>query len=241
MTATRFDESKYEVKAEELNAKEYQREKSIPYHFKAGHDYMTDVEFDQPAYVLPQFRTHDARPGASFYEDHEGSTHEVRVGPADVRVMDRIRYVRAVEPNGNIGKIHTSTCPPSIDPSARAKKDGNDGLGTESRVKDEKQKRGWLILEAGTMMNGRSGQDYLAWALAVAEKRRIATALMGEIAELAMESKKEKRQREEAANPSPPMPADFIQQIVAGVIAAQAALKEAEEPKRRKPASEPGQ
>ena len=90
-------------------------------------------------------------------------------------------------------------------------------------------------------MNGRSGQDYLAWALAVAEKRRIATALMGEIAELAMESKKEKRQREEAANPSPTMPADFIQQIVAGVIAAQAALKEAEEPKRRKSASEPGQ
>ena|SRR3990167_3578256 len=166
---TLFD-GKYEVRAEQLDADEYMREKGIPFYYDASHDYEQDVNQFCPAYELPQVRESPLKPGAAFSD--ERGTREVRIGSGrQTATMPFMRYIRMVDPQGNVCQVSISTTRPSPTPEGR---NGYDGLGTEARVKSEKLRKGWLPLDANEYMNGRTGQEMVAWSLAVAEKRRLA-------------------------------------------------------------------
>ncbi len=171
-SAERFDELKYQVKAaSRVDRDEYAREKTIPFVFDEHHDYMHDVDELVPAWVLPEWMPDNGKPGAAMTPADSPMLHRsVRVG-RHVVSMPLQKYTRAVGTEGNVAPLLLSTITPSPEYP-----DGDDRYNTDQRTIAEKKRRGMLVLELGEYVHGLTGQRYIAWALAVAEKRRIARA-----------------------------------------------------------------
>jgi hypothetical protein len=157
-----------------LTAKELKEEAELRFAFDPTHDYEADIDEVTPAWVPPPDVQTDTRvPGAALHSKENILPTLVRSKDGSYRHIPPMRYVRAVDPSGNIHPLTITTVTPGPGPSGpKEYADGFDRIGTDSRVKDEKRRRGWLILETGQYMYGRTGQEYLAWALAVADLRR---------------------------------------------------------------------
>jgi hypothetical protein len=100
------------------------------------------------------------------------------VGPIEMYTDERTeitlsyrRYVRAIDPAGNLCQLVVS----SVRPSPAYPK-GEDKCGTMMRVISTKSRRGWLVVEAvpewWSPWANRTGQEYAAWCWAVMEYRK---------------------------------------------------------------------
>lgn len=218
-----FDSSKgYEIKAARLDGKEYMRERTLPFCFDPKHDYLADVEELCPTYEVPKIDHNPLMPGVAF-SDARGTREVVIPGTNTRNTMKYFPYVRAVDLQGNVHPLSISTIRPYPDPQDRLRHEGIDGCGTESRVKDEKRRKGWLILDPSEWMNGRTGQEYLAWALAVAEKRRLANeAWQDREAEIEV-PKAQKRYLAEQAKYQNEVTSGLVDQVTKAVLASQQA------------------
>mgnify|MGYP001559015770 FL=1 len=155
-------------------------EKRLSYSLDPKVDYFAIVDAMQPPWVPPTVKYVDAGfPTSAAFSDASG-VREVRVIEKDpktgrqvrrTRVMPHKRYVRAIDPQGNLCSLIISTCRPDRD-----KPDGDDGIETATRVIARKSRLGWLVVEPNADMqnpfSGKQGQDYCAWALAVGDYRR---------------------------------------------------------------------
>jgi len=226
MTTRWFDSSKgYQIIPRPLDGEEYVREADVPFHFDPSHDYTKDVDQFTPQYTPPQYRTVEWKPGAALTtpEDQRG-TRNVRINGRETRTMPFQRYVRGVDLQGNIHPVTTSTCRPTPEYP-----NGDDGLGTASRAMEGKEKSGWLILELGKAAYGRRGQEYLAWALAVAEKRRLAHAKYEQNEEAAFMSIYQRKMLEfekQRSASQAEMTDTLVKTVVEAVMAAQAAMNQ---------------
>ena len=131
-----FDVSKYDVKVEPFDGYEWDREARIPFLFDEAHDYHADIDFVMPPFQVPVTEVHPNKPGAAFDDSPEPRMVRVGRGRGDVRTMPSVRYVRAVDPQGNIGPLSISTRRPFPDPKDKGARDGHDGCGTPGRVLD---------------------------------------------------------------------------------------------------------
>ncbi len=172
-----------------LKPEDIEREKGLPYDRTLDEASIARaIEWYVPEWTLPEYKEDrhfngGAVAGAAFFstkkEERGGSRPRESIADASAKPVDvvtdtRIRrspsmkYIRAVDPQGNIVPLVVSTVNASPDFPG-----GDDGLGTDQRVRAEKQRRGWLILEKGQYgYNGTTGLAYLQWALAVADDRR---------------------------------------------------------------------
>ena len=158
----------------QLTPDDIRREAKLAYEFDPDRDYMNEVDAVTPAWVPPADIQRDARvPGAALHTRSNIRPTMVRMADGSLRTIPAKRYVRAVDPQGNIHPLSISTVTPGPGPNDPFEfADGFDRLGTETRVLAEKKRRGWLILEPSEMMNGLTGSEYICWALAVAADRR---------------------------------------------------------------------
>ena len=142
-------------------------EARLPYKVEPGRDYLAEVSESVPPWRPMAYQTHSVlSPGAAFSDEMKGQPKEA-LSPSGVPiVVPQKKYVRALDPAGNVMSLIVSSCRPSPE-----KPDGDDGLGTTDRILSEKKKSGWLILEPDQEYGGRVGPDYLAWAMAVREFR----------------------------------------------------------------------
>jgi hypothetical protein len=158
-----------------LTSQDWQREQKLPYDFDPTHDYREDVNRAMPEWKPTEYKTDNRWPGAAFPRNTR--PHTVRDKDGVVHTIPAIRYVRFVDHAGNIHPLSISSVPAGPGPTEHESyEDGFDKQGTENRVMHEKARRGNLILELGTIRSfgpgGITGQEYLCWALAVADDRR---------------------------------------------------------------------
>ena len=154
-------------------------ERTLSYVCDPAVDYYARIDAMQPPWVVPTAKYIDAGfPTSAAFSDASGP-REVRTVVMDgqgrrmrrTQIMPHKRYVRAIDPQGNLCSLIVSTCR-----ADREKPTGDDGLETMSRVIARKSKLGWLVVERDedthNAFAGRVGQDYAAWALAVMEHRK---------------------------------------------------------------------
>ena len=145
---------------------------SIKYRVDPSKDYFVEVDRMQPAWV-PE-NTQVIQGSGAALSDRTGP-REVVIGTVgrkkQIRTIPYVKYVRAIDPAGNLCCFSVSTCRQTPE-----RPDGDDGLGTYMRIISEKSKIGWLVLERDPATwnpySGKQGQDYIAWALAVSELRK---------------------------------------------------------------------
>jgi hypothetical protein len=143
-------------------------ERDLPFDFKPDVDYF--AKFDD---LLPPFRIfkYEAEKGSEAAFSNATAPPEVKVSKRQVRTVSHRRYVRAIDPGGNLCQLGVSTVRPSpVYP------DGYDRCGTFMRVVQTKSQKGWIIVEndqrVWNLDAGKKGQQYAAWALAVMEFRQ---------------------------------------------------------------------
>src|SRR5687767_8009476 len=143
-------------------------ERELPFEFKQGEDYFSKFDAILPKWTL--FPYEDVKGSECAFSDATGAA-EVRIAPRTTRVVSYRRYVRAIDPAGNLCQLIVSTVRPSP-----YYKDGNDKCGTLNRVVAAKNQAGWIIVENNPMFwnpySGKAGQQYAAWALAVMAHRQ---------------------------------------------------------------------
>ncbi len=161
------------IQDDELNAS---------YAFDPKHDYFADIELQHPAWRPPAVeyipKGGAMASDAAFFD--VGKPRELRVVTTDpatgkktrkTQGMGHKRYVRAIDPAGNLCGLIISTIAPD-----REHPNGDDGLGTFGMVIQKKNNRGWIIVENDQGVwhphSRRTGQDYCAWALAVQALRK---------------------------------------------------------------------
>lgn len=134
-------------------------------------DYMAEVDAFVPPWTADRFKEVDGSSAAwtelSVSEAVIRDTPRYVVSGNDLVAVPHMRYERAIDPSGFICAVMISTTRPGP-----GRMHGFDGLGTESRVRSEKQNMGWLWLERGASHRGRTGAEYFAWAMAVKDKRQ---------------------------------------------------------------------
>jgi len=148
------------------------KENEIKYVVDPNRDYMADVDDTVPPWFAEPYKTSEmVATGAALTPCEDGEVF--RDVPRTVErkrnqyAVSHIRYERALDPNGFICAVNTSTTRPGP-----GHEDGDDGIGTATRVRSEKMQQGWLWLEPGWSHRGRVGDDYLAWVFAVKEQRQ---------------------------------------------------------------------
>ena len=155
-------------------------EKRLSYEFDPSKDYHAVVDSLSVPWVPPAVKyVESAYPTSAAFSDASG-TREVKMVARDgttgrktrrTMVQPHKRYVRAIDPAGDLCSLIVSTCRPDRD-----KPSGDDGLETAARVIARKNRLGWLILERDEDMQNpfaaKIGQDYIAWALAVMAHRK---------------------------------------------------------------------
>lgn len=155
-------------------------ERRLSYSFDPARDYYAEIDTMQPPWVPPAAKyLEGSYPSSAAFSDASGP-RELRVIEKDprtgrnvrrTRTMPHKRYVRAIDPQGNLCSLIVSTCRPDRD-----KPNGDDGLETASRVIARKSRIGWVVVERDedthNPFSGKTGQDYAAWALAVMAYRR---------------------------------------------------------------------
>lgn len=143
-------------------------ERDLPFEFKRDVDYFALFDPILPAYQVVPYETEKGSQAA--FSNATGPV-EVKVGKRQTRSVSYIRYVRAIDPAGNLCQLKVSTCRPSP-----ANKDGYDSSGTFNRVVAVKNAKGWIIVERDrrtwNLDSGKQDQEYAAWALAVMAYRQ---------------------------------------------------------------------
>jgi hypothetical protein len=145
-------------------------ERDLSFEFKPGVNYF--AKFDE---ILPSWKLEHGP-----YETKDGShaAFSDAVGPIEMYTDEREtltisyrRYVRAIDPAGNLCQLIIS----SVRPSPFYPK-GEDRVGTMMRVVATKSRRGWLVVEPvsdfWSPYAGKQGQEYAAWCWAVMEYRQ---------------------------------------------------------------------
>lgn len=144
-------------------------ERDLPYEFDPSVDYFAKFDEFVPKWQAIGYEKVNGSLGA--FSESVGPA-EVKVAPRTTRVMPYMRYVRAIDPAGNVCPLSVSSVRPSP-----AFPDGHDKCGTLNRVIAEKNAAGWLIVENSQLMwspySGKAGQQYAAWALAVMKYRLV--------------------------------------------------------------------
>lgn len=170
-------------------------ESKLDYKVEPGRNYRAEIDREVPAWREAPSMT---VPGSSatFHDPNDpvGGKPNLMFNPTTGKewAMPHYKYVRAIHPNGNIQPLIVSSCRPG--PTAPG---GDDQLGTEDRVIGQKRReKGWLVLEEGSEYNGRTGDEYLAWAFAVAEWRKVNYNLNEAADRVEHQSKAEILQRE---------------------------------------------
>lgn len=143
-------------------------ERDLEFEFKPNVDYWKKFDAMLPAWtVRPYVERQDS--SAAFFTTK--GAPEVKVGRRRTQVVSLRKYVRAIDPAGNLCQLTVSTVPPS--PEFR---NGDDNIGTQARVIAQKSRRGWIVVEnevtCWNVYAGKSGQQYAAWALAVMAYRK---------------------------------------------------------------------
>lgn len=130
-------------------------------------NYRDEVDSVCPAWMPAQYKAVDGSSAA--FADHPPKTPREVYDPQRGRTfaVPHQRYIRGIDPNGHICYVTISSHRPGPD-----RPDGIDSCGTEGRMRQEKQEAGWLFVEPGESFRGYSGEQYLAWSLAVREERR---------------------------------------------------------------------
>jgi hypothetical protein len=140
-------------------------ESKIRFEVDPSRDYMADVDALLPSWRPENYKPSDLHAGCAFSEN-TGPNILVDYERGAEYALPHTKYVRAMSPSGHILPLSVSTCRPTPE-----RPDGDDGLGTYDRVIGEKQRRGWRILEGDSTFEGRTGEEYLAWCLAVRDHR----------------------------------------------------------------------
>lgn len=165
-------------------------ERDLPFEFDRGVDYFAVFDAMLPPWQVFPYAVEKGSKAA--FSDASGAA-EVRMGSRTTSVVSYRRYVRAIDPGGNLCQLIVSTCRPGPH-----YKDGFDTCGTYSRVISTKNARGWLIVERDpltwSLYSGRRDQEYAAWALAVMQYRKLRhSAAQAAEAETSREKTAEKR------------------------------------------------
>lgn len=147
-------------------------EAALPYGDDPGRDFAAELDRLMPRWTVAPYATHPTLNPGTAYADHERNHPREVIDPIHGTVHNTPfkRYIRALDPAGNICSLIVSSVRPTPEFP-----DGDDGIGTEQRVVSAKMRSGWLILEPGhesASFGGRQGRDYLAWAFAVRDFRR---------------------------------------------------------------------
>ena len=138
----------------------------LSYTVDPNRDYAAEVDYELPAWSPEPYETSTAAGGCAFSNNTEQRSlfdskrqHQW--------MLPQFLYRRAVSPTGQITALIVSTCRPSPE-----NPDGSDGIGSEFRIRGDKQQRGWLVVEPGESFAGLEGDRFMAWAFAVRDHRR---------------------------------------------------------------------
>lgn len=147
-----------------------EEDREIQFDFDERRDYAKELDAIQPPWRGVWAPNPESK-GASF--SNTTTPIEMKVGKKQTRTIPQFRYVRAVDPAGNIVPLSVSTCRPSPEFP-----DGNDRIGTRARVIESKHRRGWIIIDLDDQASRcpeskyMLGPQYIAWALAVSASRK---------------------------------------------------------------------
>jgi hypothetical protein len=190
---------------------------------------MADLDHRQPPW-RSVFGTDREAGGAAFSDIT--TPIELKVGKKQTRTIPQFRYVRAVDPAGNVVALSVSSCRASPEFP-----DGEDRIGTRARVIETKHRRGWIVVDlddpASRCPQSRFmlGQQYVAWALAVGAVRHEAHAKheAGEADAFMARARAEARMRaQEVAEVNRAMMGEIGRTVGAEVAKAMAAEKSSE-------------
>lgn len=166
----------------------------LEFDFDPKHDYMADVNAMYPGWRIPgaadgvTYMPPGGAPSSAAFSDVGGprevhSVTKTATGAVDAKGRPKLRterrvlalphkpYVRWIDLAGNLGALLVSSVRPD-----KENPTGDDGTMT-SRI-DKKQRRGGIVLEGPEGDAFRNpwapyaGQQYTAWALAVAQHRK---------------------------------------------------------------------
>lgn len=131
-------------------------------------DYLRQVDECLPAWQPAPFERHDVAASAALADQDPKTPRQVSDASGKVFTIPHNKYIRGLDKNGHIHPVHVSTTRPGP-----GREHGDDEIGTESRVRGEKQKdHGWLWMEPGESFRGFSGKEYMAWCFAVQAERK---------------------------------------------------------------------
>lgn len=142
----------------------FRDELALSYEVEAGRSYRLEIDT-----AVPPWRPEQTEEHRTSLNRHDAAQLSDNCGPLVLFDAARdyeyrlphFRYARAISPQGSVTPVSISTV-----------RGGDDGIGTEFRVRQTKQQRGFLFVEPGDSFAGLEGDRYLAWCLAVADYRR---------------------------------------------------------------------
>lgn len=144
--------------------------KEFSFEVDSSKDYFAEIDRTVPAWIMGA--TVDLTGKAMISDIEKGAnslrTMNVRLPNGSVTefTMPWQRYLRAIDPAGNLSCLTVTTC----------QKPDDDETGFEDKIKAIKKRAGWFIAERGEEYNGLLDQEYGAFVLALAKHRAAAHA-----------------------------------------------------------------
>jgi hypothetical protein len=129
-------------------------------------DLRAERDYEIPPWTPENFTSDHSAPGAAF-SDNTGPRELYDARRRHTFLTPHFRSIRSLDPAGNITYLVVSTCRPTS-----ANNNGDDGLGSEYRIRALKSGLGWLHMEDDDNFAGKEGDAYFRWLFAVRDFRR---------------------------------------------------------------------